>query len=222
MPKKNEILDLSGMRFGRLTAISSIDGVRPVKWVCRCDCGAVVDVFSGNLRGLTTQSCGCLQIDRVKKSNTVHGMRESSAYRRWCGMKKRCHDPNDKDYANYGGRGITVCDEWRYSFKSFYRDMGDPPKKHQIDRIDNNSGYSKENCRWVTPVENTNNRRMTHFIMIDGVPTPLSKAAKDNGVSYTAAWRRMRHGYTGDDIVMSAAIQRRGPSGRYSGLERAR
>ena len=91
-----------------------------------------------------------------------HGMEDTRAYRIWNGIKRRCTNPKDPGYKNYGGRGITVCKEWSESFQAFYRDMGDPPtENHQIDRKNNNKGYNKDNCRWVLHVENSQNRRST-------------------------------------------------------------
>ena len=98
--------------------------------------------------------------DTSVNHNVTHGMSRSKAYSTWSGIKQRCNNPRDKDYQGYGGRGITVCKEWSESFQEFYRDMGDPPtEEHQIDRRDNNLGYCKDNCRWSTPAENSQNTR---------------------------------------------------------------
>lgn len=91
-----------------------------------------------------------------------HGMSRTPEYKTWRHMKERCLNKNDVSYSIYGGRGITVCSEWVNSFETFLKDMGKKPSKmHQIDRIDNDGNYCKDNCRWVLPCENSQNRRST-------------------------------------------------------------
>ena len=112
---------------------------------------------------------------RVRKHGSVfankrliHGMEGSRVYRIWSGLKNRCTNSRDKDFPDYGGRGIEVCERWKNSFLAFYEDMGDPPTdKHELDRRDNNKGYNKDNCRWVLHVENAQNRRSTKLTKKD-------------------------------------------------------
>ena len=104
--------------------------------------------------------------------NYSHGMRQSSEYRAWNGMKQRCFNPNHKRYSDYGGRGITVCDRWLNSFENFFADMGTKPSpKHSLDRIDNDGDYSAENCRWATKAEQQNNQRNNKPLITIGKET---------------------------------------------------
>ena len=113
----------------------------------------------------------------------------------WVGMLRRCNNPSGKSYSNYGGRGITVCDKWASSFDSFFEDMGPRPEGKSLDRVDNNEGYSKANCRWATPREQSNNRRCTIFLSFSGTNVPLSLVCSSLGVRLSAANYRLKKGY---------------------------
>jgi hypothetical protein len=103
-------------------------------------------------------------IGRMNNGNTTHGMTKSTTYNTWKGMKARCHNPRSKDYPNYGGRGLVVCEQWRTSFEAFLADMGPRPSpRHSLDRRDNDKGYGPDNCRWITPAEQQHNTRRTQL-----------------------------------------------------------
>lgn len=156
----NNFIDIAGLKFGKLTAIKRVtkEGRAGVKFLCTCECGNETIVYSCHLKSGHTKSCGCFVKYVTGKMFTTHGKRNTSTYRCWMGMMRRCTNKNSSNYKWYGGRNISVCHEWK-RFEVFLEDMGERPVGMELDRINNDAGYCKENCRWITHKENCQNRR---------------------------------------------------------------
>lgn len=159
--------DLTGIKFGRLKVLcQSEDYVKPngehnSKWFCKCDCGEEVYVMGNNLNRGTSTSCGCKQKENLVKRSCTHGLSKHLLYQVWHNIIQRCTNPKSNSFVNYGGRGVTVCNEWSNDFLKFIKFCTNNGwnSSLEIDRIDNNKGYYPNNCHFVTKSENCINRR---------------------------------------------------------------
>lgn len=171
-------LKLENRRFGRLLVIKRDGSIRSsAAWSCLCDCGKIARVISTSLVHGVIQSCGCYGIEcRDGRNTRKHGKSKTKEYSVWKGIKKRCYSKLDRNYKNYGARGISVCDEWINSFDKFFSDMGKcPTSKHSIDRLDVNGNYEPSNCKWSTNKEQCQNKRTNLMITYLGQTKCLSK-----------------------------------------------
>lgn len=159
-------------------------GYRSSQWVCLCDCGKISTVRSCYLKSGAIKSCGCLKVDHPNR--TTHGKKDTRIYYIWSAMKQRCLNPNSRNYSNYGGRGITVCEDWKYSFENFYNwSLGNGYNDNlSIDRIDNNLGYCPENCRWTDGHTQANNTRHNKMLTHNGKTRTMSEWSKETGIKY--------------------------------------
>lgn len=165
-----KIIDITGQKYGLLTAISINRRDRYTYWNCLCDCGKAVVVRGSNMRSGQASSCGCLRAESTRKRRLTHGKTRTAEYNIWAGMINRCVCEKNPYFDRYGARGIFVCSEWKNDFAAFLRDMGErPSKKHSIDRIDNEDGYHKDNCRWTTSGEQARNKASNIFVSVDGI-----------------------------------------------------
>ena len=208
--RANNFIDMTGRRFDRLQVVrlARIDKDNRAVWHCVCDCGNEVDVVGKSLRNGNTHSCGCLNLENATKRivalNTKHGKAHTRLFTVWTSMKTRCENPNATNYANYGGRGITICDSWKNSFEAFYDwaisqgyDASAKRGKYTVDRIDNGKGYSPDNCRLANSSQQADNRRSTRHLTFNGKTMNLSEWAK-----YYGRHRSMFH-YMKDEEIIS-------------------
>ena len=178
-----------GDKFNRWTVINVLppykypNGRERKKYICRCDCGTIRRVDMVSLTRNHSKSCGCLELEEFKKRFTKHGMNGTQEYKCWQNMKNRCYNQKVKQYKDYGGRGITVCERWLNSFENFYADMGVLPSvKHTIERRDNDKGYSPDNCYWATRTEQAQNNRRNVLISFNGDTRNVTEWSHQTGI----------------------------------------
>lgn len=176
-----------------------LPGDKKSKWMCRCDCGTEVFVVSQSLTRGLTRSCGCLRSEMTRLVKTIHGHARKNhvtkEYRAWNSMLRRCFDPRIRNFANYGGRGITVCQRWRDSFECFFEDMGTSPKGMSLDRINNLGNYEPGNCRWATRIQQQNNTRYNVLIEFSGKTKTQSQWAREFGIDHKRISARIHSGW---------------------------
>lgn len=203
--------DLTGRKFGRLTAIEFSHKERNrIYWKCRCDCGNEVTIRSDGLKTGHANSCGCYnkEVLRNAKWNETHGKSKSKIYEIWCNMKNRCYSPNTDEYQNYGSRGIMICSEWlgehgaenfiKWALENGY-DENIEFGKRTIDRIDVNGDYCPENCKWPTMKEQGNNKRNNRYITHNGETKTLTQWCEYYKLPYHTIKARIYRGWDIED-----------------------
>lgn len=193
-------IDLTGKRFGRWTVIGFGDmegrsATQQSVWRCRCDCGVEKGaVLYGSLVKGVSQSCGCLRKERLSRESSKGRLSVTMKreYIAWLSMKTRCYNVSHPTYAGYGARGITVCDEWRYSFEAFLKDVGPRPDgDYSLERLDNAKGYTKENCVWASRLQQNRNKHRIKFLEWNGMSMTLTEICRRENIDYCSAYQSL-------------------------------
>lgn len=197
-------IDMVGKRFGRLEVIkySHNDKFSHKVWLCRCDCGHYIETSTSDLRSGRMNSCGCYKKDYLHEEKTTHGHTKTSLYRIFHHMKMRCYEKSDQDFACYGGRGIKICDEWLNNFEEFYQwsNKNGYKKGLTIDRIDVNGNYEPCNCRWVSRMVQSNNKRNNLFVTYLGETHTLAEWARKFDIKYMRLYKKYQKGLRGEEL----------------------
>lgn len=206
--KGHSLIDMAGCVFNRWTVLRRDESPsRLVRWICRCSCGTERSVIGDNLRNGISKSCGCYK-SMVSSAiavitHTTHGMYHHPLFGTHKSMIDRCCRSGNKSYKNYGGRGISVHEDW-FNFKTFsdyiMAEIGPRPEKNDLDRIDNNKGYEPGNVRWSSRSQNNMNRRNNLFIEHDGVRMTLTQWSEKTGINPSTIKGRMNRGITGSSL----------------------
>lgn len=202
--------NIAGQRVGYMTAIQrvgSTEGNKPL-WELRCDCGEVRYSTSSRFIAGQLQSCGCKKKQIISERNTRHGLSRHPIYAVWDTMIARCHRPTHKSYIHYSQRGITVCEGWRNSFQAFADDMFPTYKSGlQLDRIDNDGGYNKDNCRWASATTQANNTSSNRMITTPKGSLTVAQAAREFGIGVTTLLNRIETGWPQEQWFIPASYK---------------
>lgn len=213
--RERKLIDLSGQKFGRLLVLERAENHgRETYWKCRCDCGNIKEINGAKLKNGHTKSCGCLSKETTSEMFKTHGMSNTRLYRIYKKMYRRCYKLKTKWFENYGGRGITICQEWigeqgfenfaEWSMKNGYAD------NLSIDRKDNDKGYSPDNCRWASAKEQANNTRSTVFLTYKGETKSASEWSEITGIRQDTLTMRKRNGWSDEECIEIPLNSRRG------------
>lgn len=195
--RKRNYLSLSGNRFGRLLVLAYHDTTdKDTFYKCKCDCGKECIVNGKYLRQGDTRSCGCLKAQRQKenmKPIVTHGLTKHPIYKVWSSIKDRCLNPKCHAFDDYGGRGITISEEW-LDFQIFFNDVAPTYKRGlELDRTNNNGAYCKGNFRWVTHVQNIRNRRNSIILEVNGIKKGIGEWSEETGIPYHSIRHRIKN-----------------------------
>lgn len=196
--------DHAGLRYGKLTGIKRVENSgRRTQWLWRCDCGNETVASPDHVKSGHTASCGCLWAEACRKHGHGHDAngKQTRTYRAWANMKSRVAGDTEDHKRAYTERGIVVCARWSESFENFLADMGECPPGLTLDRENNDGIYEPSNCRWATPMQQTVNRRVTHFVVYRGETLCLAEACRKAGVLYDTAMKRMTRGLSAQQAL---------------------
>lgn len=199
--------------FGRWTVVGYAEmRSRIPYWNCMCECGTLRAIGVFSLQNGTSTSCGCLARELLALRKLTHGMSgrtfrsQTPEYTAWISMQQRCYNKNIGAYADYGGRGVTVCDKWRDSFSAFLGDIGvRPSSRHSVDRIDTNGNYEPSNVRWSSPEEQQRNKRSNRMLTFQGETLCVAAWAERLGIGRTTISQRLRRGWPVDLVLSTRA-----------------
>lgn len=191
---------LIGMKFGMVSIYEHYSG--PYYWTL-CDCGIKKVQYYQNLKTGKTVSCGCYRSKITRERSSSHNKTETKAYKTWRSMKERCLLENNNSFYRYGERGIKICEEWEKSFDSFYMDMGDPPFGYTLDRIDNNLGYNKINCKWSTRKEQANNTSRNRNITFNDKTQSAKAWSEEYNIGYCTFLYRIKNGWSIEKALLT-------------------
>jgi len=189
-----KLINIVGLKFGRLKVVRFVRKDKIAAWECLCDCGQTKIVRGSDLRREFIQSCGCLHREKTAAINFTHGKSGTRSYFEWQQMLRRCSYKNHPRYSDYGGRGIKVCSRWK-SFENFLYDMGEKPRGLSLDRKNNDGDYSPKNCRWATKKEQARNSRANRMVTIAGVTRCFVEWCEHYGINYGIAHSRVLIGW---------------------------
>jgi hypothetical protein len=217
----SKLKDLTGQKFGELTVIQRAENDKKgrTQWLCQCDCGKQKIIRGSSLTFGNTKSCGCLSIEKLKKMSSTHKMAKTRLYKIWANIKTRCLNPKYPRFCDYGGRGITICNEWIESFENFskwalnngYADS------LAIDRINNNGNYEPSNCRWVSNKINSLNKRNNLIFEYQNKKQCLKMWAEELNIDYVLLYNRIvRRKWTFEKAISTPIMtNRRNRNAKY-------
>jgi len=201
------IKDITGQKFGRLTAIKYIGSNKHKNriWECKCDCGKFSNVTVAALISNNTSSCGCLHRELASKRFGTHHGGGTPLYRTWKNMKQRCYNSKNNYYKSYGGRGIKICDEWLHDFSKFqeWSFKNNYEEGLSIERNDTNGNYEPDNCSWIPLKDQGLNKTTTIKIKIGNVEYSINELSQKHNIPYATLWRRIRDRWNSDILFKS-------------------
>lgn len=202
MKLHRRLIDLSGKTFGMLTVLNYL-GNR--KWDCRCACGGSIAALGYQLTAGQTVSCGCRRKAILASARLTHGhtrnRKHSREHNSWRGAKERTGNPSHRYYSYYGGRGITMCDQWRCSFEQFLKDMGPCPPDHELERKDCNGNYEPSNCCWIPSVRQASNMRNSRFLTWNGKTQNIADWSREVGINAGTLRSRLSLNWNIDEVL---------------------